>query len=159
MSKINVTVGEKLFSSFFNENGRNSKYEFGQWKYLKNWAFYAFILFFKFLQFPWYVTFYANFGGLFWTPKIEGELDEFDIFECAILTASSKPKFWWILVLATLEKMTGICYLWLQLGNLNSFKPFSQKMQPRSFSVSLWNVCLFSFTSNSTLIYYPSSFK
>ena len=57
MSKIKVTVGEKLFSSFFNENGWNSKYEFGQWKYLKKWAFYAFRPFFKFQQFPRYAPF------------------------------------------------------------------------------------------------------
>ena len=59
MSKINLRVGEKLFSLFFNKNGRNSKYEFGQWKYLRNWVFYAFKPFFKFQQFPRYTAFYV----------------------------------------------------------------------------------------------------
>jgi len=101
-SKINLTEGEKLFSSLFNENGRNSKNEFGQWKYLRNWAFYAFRPFFKFQRFPLYAAFLCDFKDLFSTPKLEGEKAEFDIFEPPDSTATSKPSIWWSLVLSTL---------------------------------------------------------
>ena len=101
-SKINLTEGEKLFSSLFNENGRNSKNEFGQWKYLRNWAFYAFRPFFKFQRFPLYAAFLCDFKDLFSTPKLEGEKAEFDIFELPDSTATSKPSIWLSFVLPTL---------------------------------------------------------
>ena len=101
-SKINFAVGEKLFSSLFNENGWNSKNEFGQWKYLRNWAFYAFRPFFKFQRFPLYAAFLCDFKDLFSTPKLEGKTDEFDIFEPLDSTATSRSSIWWSLVLATI---------------------------------------------------------
>ena len=40
-------------------------------------------------------------------PKLEVKTREFDIFERAISTATSKQNFWWILVSPTLVKNDG----------------------------------------------------
>ena len=40
-------------------------------------------------------------------PKLEGGRREFDIFERAISTATSKQNFWWILALSNIVKNDG----------------------------------------------------